>query len=1224
MYNSNKLPITGNTNPPYIGLRSFKRSDSRIFFGREKHTIQLIEKLANEKFIAIVGESGYGKSSLAYAGLLSGLDAGFMHGRHWWTVDMRPKMSLANSPFANLAEALLEEGTTDNDVLGEYKVKFSEKFAPVSSLQEKVSLTPYSLSHILYKQPLPPHHNLLILVDQFEEIFTHYEGGNNDDEKKKNREDAKNFIRLLLNISRKNESVYVVITMRSEYLGKCAVFENLSEHITKGIFLIPPMTDEELRDAIKKPAQSFGRTIELDLVEQIIKDTKNQEEKTDILPSIQHILMRMCNDNKNLTKSHYGLLGKLGDSLSGCADYVYYAKEKKSIEEQKKHQKTIRILFTCITERKNGLYIRRPTKLSVISNLAGVGWEDIAKIIELFRDKKRRFLKPHLGEVLTEDSIIDITHEVLIHKWEDLREWVNEEKEFIYTYNHLNDRAVEWDEAKKNDGKLWSNKEYLRAKELFDQKGSTIEEWVKHNCKKKADSFELVKEFLEKGEEKRKEELKKKQNAEIAIAEAKRLKAENRLKNTKLKSAYSLIIAIIIGLFATGYFAKKNYDSKQKTEKAFLKQRASQFENAEILASNENFITTKQILKDNFDSEPKLSNSNRHAHNLLNWFSNLKGATPKQTFKGAKAQLHTIAISPDGKTIAAAGEYGKVVLFDKETEQLKSLKDHTDTVEAVVFDSQGKWLASSGDDKQIIFWSLPNPNREELYRLQASNKVWALAVSPDGKLLASGGNDNNISLWDKKGKLFELLDSFEGHTGDIFSLAFSPNGNLLASSSSDKTVRLWDVETAQEIHAFKHTNKIKTVAFSSDAKLLAAGGDDGEVYLYKTNSKQLQHTFKGHRSEIFGLSFIENDKYLVSASSDKNLRLWDVNSGVTLQVLQGHTARVTDVTTYKNQIFSSSNDRTVKSWNPLPLANQYNIDLQEELSSTAISPDGKKVAVGLADGRLRQYSLENRELIWESTDDNKHKRDVQRLAFNLQGNLLVSVSLDKMVKVWQDGKLQRTFNHQDSVSSVTFAPNSNLIVTTSYDGQIGLFNPDTGEANFIKQAHAGEEINSVVFDADGRHLLTASDQEIRLWQIQDNSLKQLKTLTKSESTILWAAISPNGKRYATVGRDNLVKIYSTEDGKKQHKLPGGHDDSVMKAIFSPDNDQIATVSGDGTLRFWDLTTTDVTEIFKLRLPIKNKPPLWDFDFKCTSNGCWIAVPLTNGKLMLYDMGHIYD
>jgi len=486
-----------------------------------------------------------------------------------------------------------------------------------------------------------------------------------------------------------------------------------------------------------------------------------------------------------------------------------------------------------------------------------------------------------------------------------------------------------------------------------------------------------------------------------------------------------------------------------------------------------------------------------------------------------------------------------------------------------------------------------------------------LVFNNNDTLLASGGNDNKVTLWDTtNGK---LLKTFEGHEKEISSLAFSPNNNLLASSSYDQTVRLWNIETGKESHIFtKYISKIQSIIFSSNGKLLAIGGNDSLVRLWAMDSYQLLHTFQGHKGKIFDLSFIENDKYLVSASNDKNLRVWDVNSGVTLQVLQGHTAKVTGVATYENQIFSSSNDGTVKSWELLP--KQDFISLQKEPASTTIYPDGT----------LHLYSLENRELLWEA--QGKHTRDIQRLAFNSKGDLLVSASLSGIAKIWQwqNNIIKEDFiKHESGISTVAFVPNKKLIVTSSYDGKIGLTNPDTGKTDFIKQAHDGEEINSVNFDKDDKKLLTASDYTVKLWKTKGELLELIQTYPKSDSRIMWAAISPNGKRYASVGRDYLVKIYSTEDGKQEYSL-SGHDDSVIKAIFSPDNDQIATVSGDGTLRFWDLTSGN--EIFTLRLPVKSNPPapLWDFDFKCTPTGCWLAVPLINKKLMLYDMGNIYD
>jgi len=107
-----------------------------------------------------------------------------------------------------------------------------------------------------------------------------------------------------------------------------------------------------------------------------------------------------------------------------------------------------------------------------------------------------------------------------------------------------------------------------------------------------------------------------------------------------------------------------------------------------------------------------------------------------------------------------------------------------------------------------------------------------------------------------------------------------------------------------------------------------------------------------------------------------------------------------------------------------------------------------------------------------------------------------------------------------------------------------------------------------------------------------------------------------------VGRYFQVNVYPSTNGAEPYQL-SGHKDTVIRAIFSPDSEQLATVGGDNTVRVWDLLQQ--SELFTLNLPIKGKNVVWDFDFRCTPTGCWIAVPLTNNqKLMLYELGRIYD
>jgi len=175
------------------------------------------------------------------------------------------------------------------------------------------------------------------------------------------------------------------------------------------------------------------------------------------------------------------------------------------------------------------------------------------------------------------------------------------------------------------------------------------------------------------------------------------------------------------------------------------------------------------------------------------------------------------------------------------------------------------------------------------------------------------------------------------------------------------------------------------------------------------------------------------------------------------------------------------------------------------------------------------------------------------------------------------------------------------------------------EKRFIENAHEGEDINAVSFGSDGLRLLSASDRSLRLWNLNTDPPTLLREFPKAQDTLMWASLSRDDQRVAGVGRDQLVNIYAALDGQVQHGLVG-HENAVFKAIFSPDSQQVATVSGDATVRVWDLSNGK--ELFCLRLPMNQQDDLWDFDFRITPRGkCLIAVPLTRGKLVVYELGY---
>src|SRR6516225_486625 len=205
---------TGLSNSPYPGLRPFRRDEADIFFGREEQVDQLLAKLESTRFLAVVGVSGCGKSSLVRAGMLSALAGGFMAsaGPRWHVLEMRP----GGHPLANLAQALLRGDTLD--------AEWQSRPDAEAFIRAVLRRGPLGLVELLRESLEPSRNNLLLLVDQFEEIFRFHKHGDANE--------ATAFVDLLLESARQQDvPIFVVLTMRSDFLGDCSLFAGLPEAI---------------------------------------------------------------------------------------------------------------------------------------------------------------------------------------------------------------------------------------------------------------------------------------------------------------------------------------------------------------------------------------------------------------------------------------------------------------------------------------------------------------------------------------------------------------------------------------------------------------------------------------------------------------------------------------------------------------------------------------------------------------------------------------------------------------------------------------------------------------------------------------------------------------------------------------------------------------------------------------------------------------------------------
>jgi len=545
-------------NNPFPGLRPFEFDESHLFFGRDGQSEQLIAKLSRTHFLAVVGTSGSGKSSLVRAGFLPALWGGFMTsaGSTWRVAIMRP----GNDPIGNLARAL-----NAPDVFGsEVEENVAIQTAIAESTLRRGSL---GLVDTLRQAVVVEGENLLIVVDQFEEIFRFArvtEGEQYGNE-------AAAFIKLLLAAASQREvPIYVVLTMRSDYLGDCSQFWGLPEAINESQYLIPRLTRDQLREAITGPVAVGGGKITPRLVNRLLNEVGDNQDQ---LPVLQHLLMRswhewkekrlnldVKSEEKVVRRQHKDVhqgdaidlccaeaVGGMGEALSQHADEAYFELPDDH------HREVAANLFKALTEKgTDNREIRRPITLGEITSITGARASEVITVIETFRQPGRSFLMPPAPIALNSESLVDISHESLIRGWSRLKEWVDEEARSARIYRRLAETAVL---HKEGGAGLWRDPD-LQIALTWRERGKPNEVWARRYHPE----FALAEHFLNESVAAR--------DAQVLKDEAQRRKEINRTRLTAMIFGVAFVFSLAMGVYAYG--AKKKAD-KAKDEAVALR-----------------------------------------------------------------------------------------------------------------------------------------------------------------------------------------------------------------------------------------------------------------------------------------------------------------------------------------------------------------------------------------------------------------------------------------------------------------------------------------------------------------------------------------------------------------------------------------------------------------------------------------------------------------------------
>lgn len=1126
---------------PYKGLRAFQAADHQDFFGRERMIRKLTRRLGERgrlaRFLAVVGPSGSGKSSLVSAGLIPALWRGGLPGSdQWYVIEMVP----GSRPFDELEIALMRISADQTLNLAEQLVR--DEFG----LQRAVQLI------------LPDDgSDLLLFIDQFEEIFTLVE-----DEAQRAA-----FLKLIYAaVTNPRSRVRVVLTLRADFYDRPLQYAEFGQLIQDRIETILPLSAEDLEQAITRPAGQVGVAFEEGLVAAIIEDVHYQP---GALPLLQYALTELFENRQNRTLDHesYQRIGRAVGAVTTRAEAAF--DEFDSARRQAVRQMFLRMVTLGEGVEDTRRRVLRSELLSITPDP-----DVMDEVIDTYAGYRLLALD---HDPATRKSTVEVAHEALLHEWGRLREWLNESRTDIRLERQLASATNDWHEASQDPSFL------LRGARL-DQ----FEAWSR--------STDLAltireREYLEESLRLRRAE---------EAAETSRLAREAKLERRAQTVLRALVGVFALAALVSGGLAiwanQQRQEARRQASVGLAALAEKELEGIDpergvllALEALENYPYTPQAggaLSRAVDEYRPVRYLDAQANASLLFFVAAWSPDGKRLAAGTDASPNSAVIwdSVTGKVLVAAAPGGLCA-------------DNLNTISELAWSPSGEQIVSNVRNCGTVVWD--SATGEILHRLSGyKSNIFGLAWSPDGSTIVTGHEDGTVMTWDAA--TGAARRELTGHTGAVSDVKWSPDSRHIATASRDATVRLWDAATGkQEKVLTGHVGPVRAVAWSPDGTLLASGGLDALPRIWNVVDGTTRQVLRGHTGRIDALDWSPDGKKIASLSStDATLKVWDAASGVKLYEIRGTSLEYADFSPDGTEITGGVYRLwgRVPIWSTAMSIPRL-IGHMGDQEYGAWSPDGKLIATGggYNGDYLRVWdSTTGQQLAYLDIDP---KVGTARFSdWSPDGTRLVTPTYEASTLVIWDpraGKKLSTLGERNHLQSVfaTWSPDGSSIAA-AYNDPMGkkpifVWDPDTGK---IKATLQPDDTCMQAFpewSPDGTKIISAC---LAFGEVGKNTPARIrdastgKELMSLESQYGWthhAIWSSDGKRILVTYEKGVAQIWGAQSGKVLLTF-AAHLGPVFGAAWAPDGKFVATGDSSGVVKIWNSETAE--EIATLTIP----------------------------------------